>query len=244
MRFFDAVDCAILINISGGDMRSTLLFLTIFFISIGNPLAKGRGGNKNPTPFVNGFEDEITPGLLCPWEQLNPCEGRKEVFVMSETKKANGTNYYFDFYTAQQEHIDVCMNEKDAPTVRTLYELSAKPVDLNSENGCSSPCQMLLRPQYTNRLSCHENIALDQSQDIIEQYSIERFNYDGLAVVQEHTRQSDNYFCHEDYLPRNITPAACLDSSSKYCFRGLQAGETGDAYEAHLEQCLSSNWNE
>ena len=196
---------------------------------------KGQGGNTTPTPFVDGFNDEKTPGVLCAWEQLNPCEDR-EIFVQSETKRANGRTYYFDYDAAQQGHVDICMREKDAPTGLVIYGLYAEPINLQQENGCDSPCNLLLRPEFVNRLSCHENVTLDQSQEVLNYYSIE--------TLRGHTRQGDNYFCHEDYLPPNITPAQCLASTSRYCFRNLQEGESGNEFELYLAQCLSSNWTE
>ena len=221
-------------------LTKILIVLTILFVPAGSLLAGGKGGGKGggktTTPFIDGFYDSRTPGVLCAWEQLNACEGRKEVFVVSETKKANGTNYYLDYDEAQEGHIDVCMNERDAPTGLVIYGLSPLPIDFDSDNGCYSPCNMFLRQQYTNRLSCHENAQLDQSQGILNFYSLE--------TIREYTRQRDNYFCHVDYLPPNITPDQCLDSTSKYCFRGIEYGESGYEYEAYLQECLDNNWTE
>lgn len=221
-------------------MKSILITLTVFFLCISNLQANGNGkggGQKDPAePFVDGFNDSLTPGVLCPWEQLNPCENRREIFVMSETKKANGENYYYDYDKAQLEHIDVCMREKDAPTGLVIYGLFSQPVDLDNDNGCLSPCDLLLRPDYVNRLSCHENAMLDQSQGILNDYSID--------TLRAYTRPSDNYFCHEDYLPPNVTPDECLSSTSRYCFRDLQAGETGYEFEDYLAECLNTYWIE
>ena len=224
-------------------MRRLTVFTSLMFLlfSVGNLHAQGKGGNKKLddqaiSPFVDGFHDAITPGLLCPWEQLNPCEGNKEVFVLDETKRANGDTYFKDAGTAQEGHVDVCMNERDAPTGITLWELSAKPIDLDQANGCTTPCNMLVRQGWTNRASCHENIRLNQAQALSSAYS--------MATIKDHTRPGDNYFCHPDYLPPNVTKADCLASKSTYCYRGIQAGETGEAYEAYLTSCLSSNWFE
>ena len=217
----------------------TISMLLLF--SFANLQAAGKGGNKGgggntTTPFVDGFKDSITPNLLCPWEQLNACEGRKEVFVLDETKRANGDNYFWDdeYDLAQANHVDVCMNESDAPTGITLYGLSPKPIDLGQESGCETPCNMLVIPPWTNRASCHENIRLDQSQDAVDNY--------GLVVLQEFMRRGDNFFCHPDHLPLNVSPGACLASTSRYCYRGLQSGESGAEYEAYLDQCLNSDW--
>jgi len=224
-------------------LTKIVIALTILFVTAGSGLAGGKGGGKGggktPTPFIDGFYDSRTPGVLCPWEQLNACEGRKEVFVVSETKKANGTNYYLDYDAAQEGHIDVCMNAKDAPGGLVFFGLTPLPIDLDidySDNGCYSPCNMLVRQKYTNRLSCHENGLLDQSQGLLNFYSLE--------TLSEYTRPGDNYFCHVDYLPPNIMPDQCWHSTSKYCFRSLEAGESGDEYEAYLEECLSNNWIE
>ncbi len=194
------------------------------------------GGKKQTTEFVDGFHDSRTPGVLCPWEQLNACEGRKEVFVVSETKKANGSRYYLDYNEAQEGHVDVCMNERDAPSGLILYGLVPHPIDLGNANGCETPCHLLARPRFVNRLSCHENVALDQSQGVLNTYSLE--------TLKTYTRQSDNYFCHEDYLPPNINSVQCLASTSKYCFRGMEAGETASEYEAYLDACLKKDWVE
>ena len=82
-------------------LTKILIVLTILLVPAGSLLAGGKGGGKGggktTTPFIDGFYDSRTPGVLCAWEQLNACEGRKEVFVVSETKKANGTNYYLDY---------------------------------------------------------------------------------------------------------------------------------------------------
>ena len=221
-------------------LTKIVIALTILLVPAGSLLAGGKdggkGGGKTTTPFIDGFYDLLTPGVLCPWEQLNPCEGRKEVFVVGETRKANGDNYYLDYDAAQAEHIDVCMNEKDAPTGIIIYGFLPLPIDLDSDNGCFSPCNLLLRPEYTNRLSCHENAQLDQSQGVLNFYSLE--------TLSEYTRPEDNYFCHVDYLPPNITPDQCLASTSRYCFRGPVAGESGSEYEAYLQECLSNDWIE
>lgn len=224
--------------------RFTALTISIILLfSFGNLQAAGKGGTKGggkttTSTFVNGFDDLLTPGLLCPWEQLNACSGRKEVFVLDETKRANGDEYFWDneYDLAQANHTDVCMNESDAPTGIILYELSPKPIDLYSVNGngCTTPCNMLVIPAWTNRASCHENIRLDQSQDAVEIY--------GLDALQDYTRSKDNFFCHPDNLPPNVSPSVCLGSTSTYCHRGLQSGETGAEYEAYLEECLSSDW--
>ena len=211
---------------------------SVVFISIyaGNLQANGKRGKKQTVEFVDGFHDSRTPGVLCPWEQLNQCEGRKEVFVKSATKTANGTNYYYDYAEAQQGHVDICMHEKDAPTGIVLLGFFPFPIDLDSDNGCESPCNLLLRPRHVNRLSCHENDSLDQSQAVLNYYSLE--------TIRSFTRDGDNYFCHEDYLPPNVTPEECLASTSTYCFRGKDSDESVNEYEDYLDQCLDSVWTE
>ncbi len=230
------VEKSMLRKVMGRFLIGSLASVAILFVWTGTLQANGKGKKKTETEFVDGFRDSRTPGVLCPWEQLNACEGRKEVFVKSETKKANGTNYYYDYDEAQEGHVDVCMNERDAPTGIVILGFFPFPIDLDSDNGCESPCNMLLRPAHVNRLSCHENDSLDQSQDVLNWYSI--------GTLRDHTRSQDNYFCHEDYLPPNITPAECLASTSTYCFRGRESGESVDEYENYLEQCLDSAWIE
>lgn len=209
--------------------------------SVGNLQAAGKGKGPNKTSnsdttitFVNGFSDSITPGLLCPWEQLNACESSKEVFVLDETKKANGDTWYTDKSAADEGHVDVCMNERDAPTTITLWELSPKPIDLSQDNGCTSPCNMLVRQSYTNRTSCHENIRLKQDQALLNSYD--------MGVIKASTRTRDNFFCHSDNLPPNVSTDDCLASTSTYCHRGINYGETPAEYEAYLEACLSKDW--
>ena len=48
-----------------------LIALTILFVTAGSGLAGGKGGGKGggktTTPFIDGFYDSQTPGVLCPW---------------------------------------------------------------------------------------------------------------------------------------------------------------------------------
>ena len=113
-------------------LTKILIALMILFVPAATILSGGKGGGKTTTPFIDGFHDSQTPGVLCPWEQF----------------------------------------------------------------------------------------------------------------LNVYTRQKDNYFCHVDYLPPNIMPAQCLDFSSRYCFRGPEAGESGSEYEAYLQECLSKDWIE